>query len=121
MIGDREASVTLCLSHLPGKQGVKGSVPGFCSPPNETINLDPMTIFQDKLLTRTYCDEIGDFDVPNMLSPRDLVFRPDYITYQLRDRSLLHLNVHVCSVFSTDLLSLGNWQELGTNIFFVHL
>ena len=40
----------------------------------------PMTIFQDKLLTRTYCGEAGDYDVPNMLSPRDgpdLVFRPD--------------------------------------------
>ena len=36
-----------------------------------------MTIFQDKLLTRTDCDETGDYVVPNVLSPRDLVFRPD--------------------------------------------
>ena len=36
-----------------------------------------MTIFQDKLLTRTYCNKAGDYVVPNMLSPRDLVFRPD--------------------------------------------
>ena len=36
-----------------------------------------MTIFQDKLLTRTDCDEAGDYVVPNVLSPRDLVFRPD--------------------------------------------
>ena len=36
-----------------------------------------MTIFQDKLLIRTDCDEAGDHVVPNMLSPRDLVFRPD--------------------------------------------
>ena len=36
------------------------------------------TIFQDKLLTRTYCDEAGDYAVPNdECSPRDLVFRPD--------------------------------------------
>ena len=35
-----------------------------------------MTIFQDKLLTRTDCDEAGDYVVPNVLSPRDLVFRP---------------------------------------------
>ena len=36
-----------------------------------------MTIFQDKLLTRTDCDEAGDYTVPNVLSPRDLVFSPD--------------------------------------------
>ena len=27
--------------------------------------------------TRTNCDEAGDYDVPNVLSPRDLVSRPD--------------------------------------------
>ena len=31
-----------------------------------------MTIFQDKLLTRTDCEEAGDYVVPNVLSPRDL-------------------------------------------------
>ena len=36
-----------------------------------------MTVIQDKLLTRTYCDEAEDYAVPNVLSPRDLVFRPD--------------------------------------------
>ena len=36
-----------------------------------------MTIFQGKLPTRTDCDEAGDYVVPNVLSPRDLVFRPD--------------------------------------------
>ena len=36
-----------------------------------------MTIFKDKRLTRTDCDEAGDFVVPNVLSPRNLVFRPD--------------------------------------------
>ena len=41
-----------------------------------------MTVFQKKkkLLTRTYCDEAGYFAVPNVLSPRDLVLRPDYRT-----------------------------------------
>ena len=39
-----------------------------------------MTIFQDKLVTRTDCDEAGDYSVPNVLSPRDLVFRPDLQT-----------------------------------------
>ena len=40
-----------------------------------------MTIFEDKLLTSTYmyCDEAGDYAVPNVLSPRDLVFRPDIV------------------------------------------
>ena len=28
-----------------------------------------MTIFQDKLLTMTYCDEAGDYAVPNVLDP----------------------------------------------------
>ena len=36
-----------------------------------------MILFQDKLLTRTDCEEVGDYVVPNVLSPRDLVFRPD--------------------------------------------
>ena len=26
-------------------------------------------------ITRTYCDKAGDYAVPNVLSPRDLVFR----------------------------------------------
>ena len=46
---------------------------------DETLNGGPwpMTVFRDKLLIRTYCDEAGDYAVPNMLSPRDLVFIPD--------------------------------------------
>ena len=36
-----------------------------------------MTIFQDKLLTRTDCEEAGDYVVPNVISPSNLVFRPD--------------------------------------------
>ena len=31
----------------------------------------------DGRLTRTNCDEAGDYVVPNVLSPRDLVSRPD--------------------------------------------
>ena len=31
----------------------------------------------DRRLTRTNCDEAGDYVVPNVLSPRDLVSRPD--------------------------------------------
>ena len=31
----------------------------------------------DGRLTWTDCDEAGDYVVPNVISPRDLVFRPD--------------------------------------------
>ena len=51
-----------------------------------------MTILQDNLLTRIYCDRAGDYAVPNMLSPRDLVFRPD----------LSDIN---CTIFYLSLLS----------------
>ena len=54
-----------------------GSIPGFSILSDETLNRGPMTPFQDKLLTKTDCDEAGDYVVPNVLSPRDLVFRPD--------------------------------------------
>ena len=45
-----------------------GSIPGFSSLLDETLNRGPMTVFQDKLLTRTYCDEAGDYAVPNVSS-----------------------------------------------------
>ena len=54
-----------------------GSIPGFSSLLDETLNPGPMTTFQDKLLTKADCDEAGDYVVPNVLSPRDVVFRPD--------------------------------------------
>ena len=31
-----------------------------------------MEIFQDKLLTRTYSDEAGDYVVPDVLSPKGI-------------------------------------------------
>ena len=65
------------LSNSPSKPGVGGSIPGFSSLSDETLNRGPMTIFQDKLLTKTYCDEAGDNVMPIVLSPRDLIFRPD--------------------------------------------
>ena len=42
-----------------------------------------MTVFQDNLLTRIYCDEAGDYVVRNVFSPRDLVFRPDIADIEL--------------------------------------
>ena len=37
-------------------------------------------------LTLTDCDEAGDHVLPNVLSPRDLVFRPDTM-----DETVLHV------------------------------
>ena len=45
--------------------------------------------------TWTDCDEAGDYVVPNVLSPRDLVFRPDIMdetvphTYMVKKHSKL--------------------------------
>ena len=41
--------------------------------------------------TWTDCDEAGDYVVPNVLSPRDLVFRPDNM-----DETVPHENWHYC-------------------------
>ena len=38
--------------------------------------------------TWTDCDEAGDYVVPNVLSPRDLVFRPDNM-----DETVPHTNI----------------------------
>ena len=40
--------------------------------------------------TWTDCDEAGDYVVPNVLSPRDLVFRPDSM-----DETVPHTHIHV--------------------------
>ena len=39
--------------------------------------------------TWTDCDESGDYVVPNVLSPRDLVFRPDNIDETVPHTSVL--------------------------------
>ena len=40
--------------------------------------------------TWTDCDEAGDYDVPNVLSPRDLVSRP-----YIMDEIVPHTYIHV--------------------------
>ena len=40
--------------------------------------------------TWTDCDEAGDYAVPNVLSPRDLVFRPDNM-----DETVLHTTIQL--------------------------
>ena len=42
--------------------------------------------------TWTDCDEAGDYAVPNVLSPRDLVFRPDNI-----DETVTHTHFYLIS------------------------
>ena len=42
----------------------------------------------DGRLTWTDCDEAGDYVVPNVLSPRDLVFRPDNM-----DETVPHMSI----------------------------
>ena len=49
----------------------------------------------DERLTWTDCDEAGDYVVPNVLSPRDLVSRPDNM-----DKTVLHTQTGLYSAKS---------------------
>ena len=51
----------------------------------------------DERPTWTDCDEAGDYVVPNVLSPRDLVFRPD-----IMDETVPH----------TDMVKKTNFKNL---------
>ena len=46
--------------------------------------------------TWTDCDEAGDYVVPNVLSPRDLVFRPDNM-----DETVPHTLINLSCLFPT--------------------
>ena len=62
-----------------------GSIPEAASLSDETLNRCTMTIFKNKRLTRTYCDEAGDSAVSNVFSPRYLVvFRHDLLDIQCK-------------------------------------
>ena len=76
---DRSLRGVVVKLNSPCKPGVVGLILRFSCLSDETSNYGPMIIFQDKLLTRTNCDEAGDYAVPNVLrlSPRNLIFRPD--------------------------------------------
>ena len=50
----------------------------------------------DVRLTWTDCDEAGDYVVPNVLSPRDLVSRPDNM-----DETVLHTHSY-CAMIVPD-------------------
>ena len=45
----------------------------------------------------TDCDEAGDYVVPNVLSPRDLVFRPDNMDETVPHTTDLTTNNQQCS------------------------
>ena len=72
------------LGHRISDQGVPGSNPGRCT---FRCGLEQVTFTLlstgrtqeavDGRPTWTDCDEAGDYVVPNALSPRDPVFRPD--------------------------------------------
>ena len=44
-------------------------------------------------MTWTNCDEAGDYVVPNVLSPRDLVSRPDNMDETVLSSSPLHVTL----------------------------
>ena len=52
----------------------------------------------DGRLTRTDCDEAGDYVVPNVLSPMDLVTRPDNM-----DETVLSLGIIVSDKKTPDI------------------
>ena len=62
-----------------------------------------MTILQDKLLTRTDYDEAGDYAVPNVLSPRDLVFSPDVGQKLYHHHHLPKIDLKILSDFLKNL------------------
>ena len=55
--------------------------------------------------TWTDCDEAGDYVVPNVLSPRDLVFRPDNMdeTVPHTLTLFLHISKHVQTSYTEDI------------------
>ena len=62
---------------------------------DETINRGPMTIFQDKQVIKTFCDEAGDYAVLNMPSPRYLVSIPGIRTKHCANNLMLRHSLAV--------------------------
>ena len=59
--------------------------------------------------TWTDCDEAGDYVVPNVLSPRDLVFRPDNM-----DETVPHTTIYRHGSHQSGIICLGSrgpWFE----------
>ena len=65
--------------------------------------------------TWTDCDEDGDYVVPNVLSPRDLVFRPDNMDETVPHTLsgvFKHCNVHVYKTNECILHMARSYEEL---------
>ena len=58
--------------------------------------------------TWTDCDEAGDYVVPNVLSPRDLVFRPDNmdetVPHTHRTSKKSHKNISIATEKKREIL-----------------
>ena len=63
--------------------------------------------------TWTDCDEAGDYVVPNVLSPRDLVFRPDNM-----DETVPH--THICAAESFNLILDLSGTKMTNFILIIH-
>ena len=81
---NKGGGVAQWLGRRISDQGVPGSNPGRCTfrcgLEQVTFTLLSTGLTQEAVDGRptwTDCDEAGDYVVPNVLSPRDLVFRPD--------------------------------------------
>ena len=62
--------------------------------------------------TWTDCDEDGDYVVPNVLSPRDLVFRPDNMDETVPHTSIVALRWRSGAVVrASDFGPRGPWFE----------
>ena len=57
----------------------------------------------DGRLTRTNCDEAGNYVVPNVLSPRDLVSRPDNMDETVLSSSVLFCLLQMPSIIGKKL------------------
>ena len=67
----------------------------------------------DGRLIWTDCEEAGYYVVPNMLSPRDLVSRPDYM-----DETVPHTRYKIKMYMKVDQQSLGFPFLTFSNIYF---
>ena len=95
-------------------QGVPGSNPGRCTfrcgLEQVTSTLLSTGLTQEAVDGRptwTDCDEAGDYVVPNVLSPRDLVFRPDNM-----DETVPHTGTRI-NLFAMTLVRPNMWSPSG--------
>ena len=72
--------------------------------------------------TWTDCDEAGDYVVPNVLSPRDLVFRLDNMDETVpHNKTFHHENMSVYCLPLTPHFNIGKLGFTGVYIIFLFL